>query len=95
MERILTNLLTSLNTHPQGVVVFDRLIVPKEVRVSVNPDWFRQESVDGGIGYRGQKLHEQTVIDSPTLLREIAVCFKAEGGYDVALEVICFVGGVG
>lgn len=31
VERILTNLLTSLNTHPQGVVVFDRLIVPKEV----------------------------------------------------------------
>ena len=32
VERVLTNLLTSLNTHPSGVVVFDRLIVPKEVQ---------------------------------------------------------------
>ena len=31
VERVLTNLVTSLNTHPSGVVVFDRLIVPKEV----------------------------------------------------------------
>lgn len=31
VEGTLTNLLTSLNTHSQGVVVFDRLIVPKEV----------------------------------------------------------------
>lgn len=31
VERVLTNLLTSLNIHPQGIVVFDRLIVPKEV----------------------------------------------------------------
>ena len=32
VERNLTNLLSSLNAHPSGIVVFDRLIVPKEVR---------------------------------------------------------------
>eukprot|EP00752_Nemacystus_decipiens_P003733 g3439.t1 len=68
VERILTNLLTSLNTHPQGVVVFDRLIVPKEYVRERLQTFFRKHLYsitvfDGGI------------VERPTVtLRKLMTC---------------------
>ncbi|CAM9699705.1 unnamed protein product [Pylaiella littoralis] len=68
VEGTLTNLLTSLNTHAQGVVVFDRLIVPKEYVRERLQKFFRQHLYsitvfDGG------------VVERPTVtLRKLTTC---------------------
>ncbi|CAN0212276.1 unnamed protein product [Scytosiphon promiscuus] len=68
VERTLTNLLTSLNIHPQGIVVFDRLIVPKEYVRERLRTFFRKHLYsitvfDGG------------VVERPTVtLRKLMTC---------------------
>ncbi|CAM9877910.1 unnamed protein product, partial [Ectocarpus sp. 12 AP-2014] len=68
VERILTNLLTALNIHPEGVVVFDRLIVPKEYVRERLHTFFRKHLYsitvfDGG------------VVERPTVtLRKLMTC---------------------
>ncbi|CAM9705501.1 unnamed protein product [Ascophyllum nodosum] len=68
VERNLTNLLSSLNAHPSGIVVFDRLIVPKEYVRERLEQFFRKYLYS-------VTVFEGGVVERPTVtLRKLLTC---------------------